>query len=245
MTSSSPVGTRAAVLEPVDRDADAGHGAVLALAEDLDRRAQEAQLDPVRLARRLARGVVAEHLHVAPGRRASRARSPPRPARVAERRRRARSSPSSRTSGLVNAACAGPRRPSSTTSSTVEEPKRVERVVGRVGRRELVGVEHEHARDVDRHVAVADHDRAAAGEVELVARVLGMAVVPGDELGGRVRAGAVLAGDAEPVVVGGPDRVEDRVVAVEQLVRARRDRRARPRRRSGSPASPPSSRRCA
>src|SRR3954447_14019431 len=45
-----------------------------------------------------------------------------------------------------------------------------------------------------------------------------MAVVPGHELGGRVRARAVLAGDAEPVVVGRSDRVDDGVVALEELL---------------------------
>src|SRR5439155_918219 len=44
-----------------------------------------------------------------------------------------------------------------------------------------------------------------------------MAVVPGDELGGGVRAGAVLALDAEAAVVRRTDRVDDRVVAIEQL----------------------------
>ena len=38
----------------------------------------------------------------------------------------------------------------------------LDRVVGGVGRRDLVGVEHEHAGDVDRDVAVADHDGALA-----------------------------------------------------------------------------------
>ena len=65
----------------------------------------------------------------------------------------------------------------------------VERVVGHVGRRQLVAREGEHPRHVHRHVAVADHDRALAGQVELEVAVVGMAVVPGDELGGRPAAG--------------------------------------------------------
>ena len=73
-------------------------------------------------------------------------------------------------------------------------------MVGGVGGRDLVGVQHEHPRDVDRDVAVADHDRARGAEVELVVGVVGVAVVPGDELGGAVRAGPVLARDPEPVV---------------------------------------------
>ncbi len=91
-------------------------------------------------------------------------------------------------------------------------------VVGGVGRAELVGIEHEHAPDVDGDVAVADHDRALGVEVELVVGVVRMAVVPGDELRGRVRARPVLAGDPEPVVGGRADRVDERVVALAQLV---------------------------
>ena len=59
MTSSSPVGDRAAVLDLVLDDPHAGHRAVLALAEDLDGRAQEAQLDAALVAVRLALRVVA------------------------------------------------------------------------------------------------------------------------------------------------------------------------------------------
>ena len=43
-----------------------------------------------------------------------------------------------------------------------------------------------------------------AGEVELVVGAVRVAVVPGDELGGGVRARAVLAGDPEPVVAAVP-----------------------------------------
>ena len=71
MTSCSPVGHRADAaarirLEPVAHDAQAGHRAVLAVAEDLDRRAQEAQLDAVRLPGRVARRVLAQDVDVAP-----------------------------------------------------------------------------------------------------------------------------------------------------------------------------------
>ena len=99
-------------------------------------------------------------------------------------------------------------------------PSGADRVVGGVGGRDLVGVEHEHARDVDRDVAVADHDRARGGEVELVVGVVGVAVVPGHELERTVRAGPVLAGDAEPVVARRADRVEHHVVAVQQVLAA-------------------------
>ena len=43
----------------------------------------------------------------------------------------------------------------------------VDRRVGRVGRRELLVREREHPRDVERDVAVPDHDRALGREVEL------------------------------------------------------------------------------
>ena len=73
------------------------------------------------------------------------------------------------------------------------------------------------------------------GEVERELLEVGMAVVPGDELGGRPRAGEVLAGNAQPPVGLRADRVDDRVV---QRARAHRARRPRPPRRcrgSGSP----------
>ena len=98
--------------------------------------------------------------------------------------------------------------------------QRVERVVGGVGGRELVGVEHEHARDVDRDVAVADDDRAPRRQVELVVGVVGVAVVPGDELRRGVRARAGPRPGSRAGCRRGADRVDDRVVALEQ-VRAR------------------------
>ncbi len=61
-------------------------------------------------------------------------------------------------------------------------PQLLERVVGDVGERELVMGEDQHARDVQRDVAGADHDRALAGEVEAQVAEVGMAVVPADEV---------------------------------------------------------------
>ena len=55
-------------------------------------------------------------------------------------------------------------------------------------------------------------------EVELEVAVVGMAVVPGDELGGGPAAGQVLAGDAHAPVGLGADRVDHRVVAGEQVL---------------------------
>ena len=54
MISSSPVAHGAAVLDLVLDDPDAGDRAVLAVAEDLQRGAQEAQLDAALVAVRLA-----------------------------------------------------------------------------------------------------------------------------------------------------------------------------------------------
>ena len=70
----------------------------------------------------------------------------------------------------------------------------------------------EHARDVERHVAVADDGDRLRLERPL-AREVGVAVVPADEVGGAVAAGQVDAGDVEGGV---PDRAgrEDHGVVV-------------------------------
>ena len=97
-------------------------------------------------------------------------------------------------------------------------PKGVDRVIGGVGRRQLTRIEHEHARHIDRHVAVADDHRPATVEIEHVVGEIRMAVVPGDERRRRMRAGAILAGDPQPVVGRGPDRVHDDVIASQQVL---------------------------
>jgi hypothetical protein len=94
----------------------------------------------------------------------------------------------------------------------------VECVVGHVGLGELLAGEGEHARHVGGDVAVADHDGALAGEVELEVAIVGVAVVPGDELGGRPAPGQVLARDAHAPIGLRADRVDDRVVAGVQVV---------------------------
>ena len=81
----------------------------------------------------------------------------------------------------------------------------------------MVG-EGEHPGDVHRHVAVADHHGALAGEVELALGVVGVGVVPADEGGGGVAAGQILAGDAELAVGLAADREDDRVVELLQLL---------------------------
>ena len=79
--------------------------------------------------------------------------------RVDERRRRRRDRPSSPSSSSVHAACTGPRRPRTTISRMPDGDDRLDRRVGRVGGRELLGGQREHARDVERDVPVPDHDR--------------------------------------------------------------------------------------
>ena len=91
-------------------------------------------------------------------------------------------------------------------------------MVGGVGLPQLVGGEGEHPRDIHRDVAVPDHHRAVAGEVEHLIGVVGVGVVPADERGGGMAAGQVLAGDAEALVGLASDRVDDRVVALLELV---------------------------
>ena len=122
--------------------------------------------------------------------------------------------------------------------------QQVDRVVGGVGLAQLVGAQREHPRAVDRDVAVADDDDPlAVAEVELAVGVVGMAVVPAHEGGGRLGSRQVLAGDAELPVGRRADRVDHRVVALEQVGAMQVAARARRRRRSGSPPSPRSSRR--
>jgi hypothetical protein len=89
---------------------------------------------------------------------------------------------------------------------------RLDRGIRRVRRRELVRRQREHARDVERDVAVADHNGPLGVQVELELLEVGMAVVPGDELGGRPRPGQVLAGNPEPAVGLRADGVDHGVV---------------------------------
>ena len=90
--------------------------------------------------------------------------------------------------------------------------EQLDRVVGGVGLAQLVVGQGQHPGDVHRHVAVADHHRPLAGEVEVVVGVVGVGVVPADEGGGGVAAGQLLAGDAELAVGLAADREDDRVV---------------------------------
>ena len=91
-------------------------------------------------------------------------------------------------------------------------------VVGDVRGGEPLGVGGEDPGDVEGDVAVADDHGALGSRSTGSVRVVGVAVVPGDEVRGGMRAGQVLAGDP----AGG---------------RSRRRRRRRPRGSAGSSSS--------
>ena len=142
------------------------------VGEERDRREQEAQHDALAMplaeaasrsragSRRCAAQVdVRSALGIV--RRRAPARAPPASTITSA----SASSPSSSSSGFVKAACAGSapaddRRPRGRWLAR----EHLERVVGGVGRRQLLGRQHEHARDVERDVAVADHHRALGRE---------------------------------------------------------------------------------
>ena len=95
---------------------------------------------------------------------------------------------------------------------------RGDRLVGGVRGCELLRRQREHAGDVERDVAVPDHDGALMRQVELELLEIGVAVVPGDELRRGPRAGQVLAGDAEATVGLSAYRIHDCVVEPAQLL---------------------------
>ena len=125
--------------------------------------------------------------------------------------------PISRSSALVNAAWAGPRRPSTTTSSMPDAAQRLQRVLGGVGALQLGGLQREHAGHVRGHVAVADDHGAPARQRRVQLAAVRVAVVPAHEIGGGQRAGQVLARDAQRLVGLGAHRVDDRVVVAHQV----------------------------
>ena len=128
------------------------------------------------------------------------------------------SSPSSCSSGVVKAACTGPRRPS-TTISRIGESAMASMATSAVSvTAELLARERQHPRAVERDVAVADDDHPLDVEVDLEVAVVGVAVVPGDEGRGRQRAGQVLAVDVHAAVDLRADAPHDRVVVAAQVV---------------------------
>ena len=91
-------------------------------------------------------------------------------------------------------------------------------MIGDVGARQRVRIGGQDARDVQRHVPVADDDDAVTAEVHREVGVVGMPVVPGHDLCGSGGSGQAHALDLQAFVVGCPDCVEHRVVVLEQLV---------------------------
>src|SRR5918995_71389 len=95
--------------------------------------------------------------------------------------------------------------------------ERVDRVIGGVGDGELVARQREHPRHVRGDVAVPDHDRALAREVELEVCVVGVGVVPADKSGRRPAPGEVFAGDPKMAVGLGAVGVDHGLVALGEL----------------------------
>ena len=197
----------------------------LSVAEQLDRRCQEAEHDPAPLALGLAAGVAGQDVHVLAGGGARGVALEPGAAGVVELhvpgvdievgvRHLAQLEELGVREGRLRRAA--PAQHDDLADAALRQ--HLERVVGHVGRGQLVAREREHAGHVGRHVAVPDHDRALAREVELEVAVVGVAVVPGDELGGGPAAGEVLARDAHAPVGLRADRVYHGVVAGEQVV---------------------------
>ena len=90
--------------------------------------------------------------------------------------------------------------------------------VGRdLGRQQVVGVLGEDAGDVERDVAGAEHGDLAGLE-RPGARDVGVAVVPGDEVGRAVGPGQVDAGDVEVGVADGAGGEDHGVVELAQVV---------------------------
>ena len=87
-----------------------------------------------------------------------------------------------------------------------------EGVLGDVGGRQQLCRAGQDAGEVHRHVAVSDHGGALGRQVEAEVAEVRVGVVPAHELGGRVAAGQMLAGDAHAPVRARADGVDDRVV---------------------------------
>ena len=65
----------------------------------------------------------------------------------------------------------------------------LERVPGNVRPTQFVGGFCKDTRHVERHIAVADHRRSLAVEIEITVAVVRMTVVPGDEVAGVMAPG--------------------------------------------------------
>ena len=96
--------------------------------------------------------------------------------------------------------------------------EQLQRVVGDVGGAQLVGVGDQDPRHVECDVAVADDDRALAGQVRRHLAEMRVRVVPADKLNRGDTAGQVLARDPQRLVGLRADGVDHRVVALGEFV---------------------------
>ena len=185
--STAPVG-----LDPVARERKRRDRSVVAVAQQGDGGAQKPQADAVGLTPRLARCKLAQQLHIAPGRRVGLLSEPTRAVLV-----------ELQLGGVdVNV---GPRELSQLAelwirerrlrrSSTAEQDDLLDLcplelrqgVIGGIRPGQFSRLEYEHAGDVDRDVAVADHHGPPGGQIEPLVGGFGVAVVPGDEPGRRI-----------------------------------------------------------
>jgi hypothetical protein len=99
-------------------------------------------------------------------------------------------------------------------------PEGLQGVVGDVGGCEFLRLTEQQASDVESDVAVPDDHDPRCREVHLVLCVVGVAVVPADELGRREAALKMFTGNAELLAGGGSVGVDDRVVVEEEFVMA-------------------------
>ena len=124
-------------------------------------------------------------------------------------------SPSWRSSTGVNLTCCGPRRISTCTSRTPPARSASSTVSGTSVRDQLVRGAGQHAGDVQRDVAGADHRDIRDVQPRRDA-VLGMTAVPADHRPRADASGQVLARDAETSVESGAGGVHDRGVVLAQ-----------------------------
>ena len=99
-------------------------------------------------------------------------------------------------------------------------PQRLQRIVGDVRLGEFLRRSTQNAGDVNRDVADAHNGDAFARKVECQVAVVGVAVVPGDEVRSRMAAYEILARNVHAVVRGSAGREDDLVVEFPQVVEA-------------------------
>ncbi|MBK8230960.1 MAG: hypothetical protein IPK72_10330 [Candidatus Eisenbacteria bacterium] len=90
--------------------------------------------------------------------------------------------------------------------------QRLHRVVGDVGRHQFTLAAGQDADHVHRDISDADHRDVLLSEIELLLAIVGVGVVPADELGCRVAAREIFTRDAHAAVGLGADGVDDAVV---------------------------------